>query len=211
MKTEVMMKRELLGGLVRQRSQNGFFSATDMVNIGNRHRMANGKGLFNMAQWLKTEQTKEFISSLLAATGECPIIKSRGRDSTTWVHPYLFIDLALAISTELKYEVYKWLHDSLLKYRNESGDSFKKMAGALWITSNNKQKFREEIIDIANKIKKECGVESWESATENQLKLRDKIQEYLSVFSDIIRDRDILIKASIEKARGIINGEIHKP
>jgi hypothetical protein len=35
----------------------------------------------------------------------------------------------------LKIEVYSWLFDKLIKYRNNSGDSYKKMAGALFENS----------------------------------------------------------------------------
>lgn len=53
----------------------------------------------------------------------------------------LFLDLALAINPKLKVEVYEWLFDKLLEYRNDSGDSFKEMTGALYNNCSNKSQF----------------------------------------------------------------------
>ena len=53
-----------------------------------------------------------------------------GRGQHLWVHPLLFIDMALWLNPKLKLEVYEWLFDKLLMYRNDSGDSFKRMCGA---------------------------------------------------------------------------------
>jgi hypothetical protein len=64
MKTEVIMKRELFGKEISQKSQSEFFSATDLVNAGNRWRTTNQLSLFNLAMWLKKESTLEFINEL---------------------------------------------------------------------------------------------------------------------------------------------------
>lgn len=200
MKTEVTMKRVLFGSEIRQKSQSSFFSATDLVSAGNKWRYENNLSIFNLSQWLKKEGSLEFIKSLEEKYGEV-IIKSRGRNSSTWVHPFLFIDMALAISPKLKIEAYEWLYDNLIEYRNKSGDSFKKMSGALWISSTNKSLFQNEISEVSGRIKKECEVEDWNQATEDQLKLRDKIHEYIALFSDIVKNREALLSTAICKAR----------
>jgi hypothetical protein len=41
METEVIMKRKLFDSEISQKSQSGFFSATDLVNAGNRWRTLN--------------------------------------------------------------------------------------------------------------------------------------------------------------------------
>jgi hypothetical protein len=199
MKTEVIMKREIFGKEVSQKSKTGFFSATDLVKAGNKFRSDNGLGIFNLSLWLKSKSTTEFISELDSMYGKS-LIKGRGRSSHTWVHPYLFIDLALSINPKLKITVYKWLYDCLLQYRNSSGDSYKKMTGALFIAYNNKTEFMKNIKPIADRIKNECGVAGWETATEKQLKLRDKIHEYVSLFVDIIKDIDQAIDLAIDRA-----------
>jgi len=199
--TEVVMKRELLGHEISQKSKSYYLSATDLVRAGNRWRVENGYDLFNMSEWLRQKRVKEFLKELENNINENPVNSGKGRGKHTWVHPYVFIDMALAINPKLKVTVYKWLYDELLKYRNNSGDSYKKMTGALWISATNKSLFRDEIITIANKIKIACDVTDWQKATEKQLKLRDKIHEYIALFSDIIHDRENLIEISILKAK----------
>ena len=107
--------------------------------------------------------------------------------------------MALAISPTLKIEVYGWLYDELIKYRNDSGDSYKKMTGALWLNCNNKSKFHSGVSKTANIIKLACNVKDWESATEDQLKLRDRIHENIALLCDILKDNNQAIKLGITK------------
>jgi hypothetical protein len=112
----------------------------------------------------------------------------------------LFIDLALTISPKLKIEVYSWLYDELLKYRNVSGDSYKKMTGALWNNSPNKSRFAKGIVSTAKMIKTACNVTDWESANEKQLNLRDRIHENIALLCDVIKDNNQAIRIGIAKA-----------
>ena len=75
------------------------------------------------------------------------------------------------------------------------------MWGSLSFTQEKKTKFQKDIQHLANKIKVECGVDDWETATEEQLKLRNKIHENISLLSDIIKDRGQLFELSVKKAR----------
>lgn len=204
METNVIMKRNFMEAEISQRSDNGFFSATDLMRIGNKWRVNNNLQIIDMNDWFNNKGAKEFISLLESEYGKVKI-SGRGRGIHTWVHPYLFIDMALAINPELKLKVYEWIYDSLIKYRNDSGDSYKKMTGALWNTQENKSTFSKDITAIANKIKLFCEVTDWQEATEKQLNLRDKIHEYISLLSDIIRDRDNLLDISFERAKKEIN------
>jgi hypothetical protein len=206
MKTEVIMKRELFGQQISQSSKSEFFSATDLVKAGNIWRIQNNMPMFNMATWFQNDGVKDFVRSLEERFGSVKI-NSKGKNSHTWVHPYLFIDMALAISPELKIEVYSWIYDHLLKYRNDSGDSYKKMCGALYNRIPNKVNFPKHIMDIANRIRSECNVSDWQEATEDQLKLRDKIHEYVALLSDILREADNLIDVAVRKAKTEIDGK----
>jgi hypothetical protein len=201
MTTEVIMKRKFNNSEIRQSSKTGYFCASDMVNAGNKWRFTNDLKQFNYSQWLKNPTTIEFIKALENETGEKAIIKGNAKNSLSWIHPFLFIDLALAISPALKVKVYRWIYDDLIKYRNDSGDSYKKMCGALYLTISNKSKFEDEIKDFAVKIRDECGVEDWQTATQEQLKLRDKIHENIALLSDIIRDRELLLETAVRKAK----------
>lgn len=181
MKTnQVLTSRQLFGGVIEQRTDDGFFNLTDMVKVGNLWRFENKLPLFNFSAYLKTKQTKEFIEELEGKYGNV-IRKSRGRGDKTWGHPLLFIDLALAISPKLKIEVYEWIMDLLVKYRCQSGDSYQKMCGAIWKYTTDRANFRKNIAMLANTIKKECGVDGdWNGATEAQLIKRDRIHDNIA-------------------------------
>ena len=199
METAVILKRQLFGRFVSQNSLTGFFSGTDLVKAGNAWRVTNGMEVFDFKAWKATKGVKEFIEHLEKELG--PVISiSRGRGHHTWVHPFVFIDMALAISPSLKIEVYSWIFDQLVKFRNTSGDSYKKMSGALYINQKNKSAFPHDIKEVALKIKKACHVEDWQHANEEQLELRNKIHENISLLCDVLRDNDQAVKVAILKA-----------
>jgi hypothetical protein len=152
---------------------------------------------FNMKAWLQQKATKEFIAKLESQFGEI-LISGRGRGNHTWVHPFLFIDMALAISPTLKIEVYSWLYDHLLKYRNDSGDSYKKMSGALYSSYPNKRDFPQYITKVAEQIKYACNVSDWQEAGEDCLKRRDRIHESIALLCDVLPVDDA-VRIGIDK------------
>lgn len=189
MTTEVVMVRELFGCEISQKSKTAFFSATDLLRAGNKWRAENGMGAFDYRRWLYQDSTQEFKRALEAKYGQV-WIAGRGRGHHTWVHPIMFIELALSISPELKIEVYEWLYDHLLAYRNDSGESYKKMAGALYDKYSNKRNFQHFIADVADRIRIACKVEDWQHADEAQLKRRDKMHDAIATLVDIIPPED---------------------
>lgn len=198
MQTEVIMKRELLGGVVSQKSKSEFFSATDLVKIANKLRAKNDRPTFNFSSWLKNEGTVEFMGELEKRYGEI-MIKGGKKGTHTWVHPLLFIDLALALDPKLKLDVYEWLFDHLIRYRNESGDSYKKMCGALYAGHKNKSTFAKNIKKLASLIQERCGVKDWQHASEEQLALRDRIHEEIALLSEVLRDNNQAIRAVLAR------------
>lgn len=193
MKTEVEMKRELFGKQIAQKSKSEFFSATDLVKAGSRWRIINDKPEFNLSAWMNTKSTKEFIEELEGRFGTV-VIKSKGKGHHTWFHPYLFIDLALAISPSLKIEVYGWLFDHLIKHRNTSGDSYKKMCGTLYVRHRNKSTFQDFIKKLARRIQTYCGVSSWQNATEEQLARRNRIHEDIALLADAMNNNEEAVR-----------------
>ena len=215
MKTEVVMKRKTLGEIISQKSKSGFFSATDLLNAGNKYRVMNDMSITSLNTYFNSSSTKEFIKQLELKYGKVKI-NGRGRKpigdeknsekTTTWVHPLLFLDIALWLDPKMKVEVYEWLLDNLLLFRNDSGDSFKKMCGALYVHAKNKNMFQQNIKQVANLIKLECDVKDWNSATEKQLKLRDKIHEFIAFACDMLKDSNMAIEVGIRKAKEVNNG-----
>jgi len=208
--TEVEMQREIFGARIAQKSKSEFFSATDLVKAGNKWRRANGKPDFNFSAWLRSKQTQEFMAELDARFGKS-LIKGRGRGNHTWVHPLLFIDIALAISPKLKIEVYEWLFDQLIRYRNDSGDSYKCMCGSLYVRCKNPRKFQDMIKKLAFRIKKYCGVRDWQRATEDQLAMRNKIHEDIALLADVMNNNDEAIRIVFEKMNERILAKTKKP
>jgi len=199
MKTKVIMKRSFMGSEISQQSDSGMFSATDLVKIVNKKRLELDKPAFNFSAYLKSKSTLEFIEQLQESE-ENVIIRSKGKNKHTWVHPFLFIDIALQCDPKLKIKVYSWLYDELIKYRNDSGDSYKKMSGSLYISFNNNREFPKFMIKVANYIKKKMGVEDWNKATEEQLKLRDKIHDNISLLTDVLKDPKQAVRLGVDKA-----------
>ena len=198
MKTEVIMKRELLGMEISQKSKSEYFSLTDLVKAGNYWRSSNKISRFDEKAYFRNKSTKEFVQELEKKYGKVKI-SARGRGHHTWVHPFLFIDVALAISPKLKIETYEWLFDMLIKYRNNSGDSYKKMCGVLWVRTKNKSTFHKKISDLCKLIKIECGVFDWNKATEPQLKKRDRIQENIALLADVLSSPQEAIRIAFDK------------
>ena len=196
MKTEVIMKRQIFDCEISQKSKSEMFSATDLVRAGNRWRILNGMDQFNMSEWFRLKSTKEFIAEMEQKFGNVKI-SGRGRGKHTWVHPFVFIDMALAISPKIKIEVYEWLYDHLLKYRNSSGDSYKEMCGYLYARHTDKSSFHKYVTAVAKNIKLKCGVSDWQSASVEQLEKRDKIHREIALLSDVLRDNDQAVRQAM--------------
>lgn len=196
MNTQVIMKRDLFGSKISQQSKTSFFSATELVNAGNKWRAKNELTPFNFSLYSKGKSFLEFKKELESKYGNC-IITGRGRNSNTWVHPLIFIDVALAINPKLKIEVYEWLFDNLIKYRNDSGDSYKEMAAAIYIRYGNKRGFPNYMVRVANYIKKSLKVTDWQTASEEQLKVRDTIHNSIRLLCNVLNNTDEAVRIGV--------------
>lgn len=202
MKTSVVMERQLFGMPVSQHSKNEFFSATDLVKAGNRWRAINGLGSFNEKAWLVNKGTKEFIDELEVKYGKVKI-SARGRGQHTWIHPLLFIDMALAISPKLKVETYEWMFDHLIKNRNESGDSYNLLCGALYRRHTNKANFPKYIQEVAKNIQLACDARDWNKASESQLRARDKIHKEAALLCEVLQDNEMALRIAFARVLGV--------
>lgn len=199
MKTEVIMKRKLFGCEISQKSKSEFFSATDLERAGNLFRLSNGTPQFSLSSYFGTVSYKEFEKELIAKYGEVKI-NSRGKNQHTWVHPLIFIDIALNVSPKIKIEAYEWLFDNLIKYRNESGLSYKKMCGTLYAKTKSPSTFYKDIEKVAENIKLACDVNDWNNANEQQLQKRDKIQDNISLLAEVLNDINAAVRIAIAQA-----------
>ena len=198
METPIIMQRELFGTQIRRHSTTGMLSEKDLVMAGNHWRLLNKLPVFDKKNWLTNKSTKIFISELEEQYGKENVrVPAKGRGNHTWIHPLLFIDMALAINPRLKIEVYEWLFDSLLKFSNDSGDSYKKMCGNLFVRTTQKTFFPHFIEDTENKIKLACGVSNWRTATEDQLKKRDQLHNNIALLANVLNNNSEAVRLAL--------------
>lgn len=176
--------RELFGIEVWQKTKDSFFCVTDLVNAGNKVRNKNREKSFNLSAYLNNKQTKEFINELETKYKIKPFRKGTSKKSKSYAHPLLFVDIALAIDPKLKIEVYEWLLDELVKYRVQSGDKYNIMCGVLWKYTSDKNKFKNGIRIVANRVKELIGVDNWDYATQKQLENRDYLYTLIADFTE---------------------------
>jgi len=174
------MVRFIDDGEIRQKSKSEMFNATDLLKIINKKRIIDNLYPLSMSNYTSAKQNKEFIEALMMEEGLTreEVIKTN-KKAGSWVHPLVLIDMALWGYPKLKVAVYKWMYDNLLKYRNDSGDSFKEMNEALDDKFNIGAKYWE-YAQVANMIADEIGLKNiknrWQIATEQQLRYRDYLQ-----------------------------------
>lgn len=136
MKTNVMMKRELSGMAVVQRSDDGFFDATSLLKQFNRKTGAQKQ----IKSFFENKATQEYVEAIeqdifkrenSANKLVYAYVKERGRYGGTWMHAYLFIDFCMWLNPGFKLQVIKFVADGLIEHRHEAGDGYKKMCRAL--------------------------------------------------------------------------------
>ena len=157
-----------------QRSDDGYFDATALLNYYNEHAIDSKK----MEDFKKLKSTKELVEYLMTneVLEKRPLISSL---KGTWMHPYLFIDFAMWLSVEFKVQVLAWVYDGLIKTRNQAGDYYKEMCDALMNQRNVLQKETSffHYIQEANMLKSICGIYSRDNMTEEQLTILNILQK----------------------------------
>lgn len=204
MKTEVNMIRKVLDDIITQKSKQGFFSAAELVKFGNKWRAKNDLPNFVLSRYLRTKSFREFKTELERRYGEVVYV-TKGAKSGTWVHPLIFIDIALSINPKLKVDVYSWVHDNLLKFRNDSGDSYKEMCGALYARFSDLKRFPKFLQQTAIKIRIACLLDlnsSWEEADELQLEKRDKIHNLITANAKIFNNAEDVVEFALKEYEG---------
>ena len=149
MKTSVILKsesRELLGTIIKQRTEDSFLCLTDLQNAYDKARIEFGWSDRDISNILSTQTLKERVYEILL---ELKLIepridgfmeniktkglttyykelniwnmKGRGENRQVWVNPYIFIAIALEMNPKLYAKTVIWLTDSLIFDRKEAG------------------------------------------------------------------------------------------
>ena len=131
MKTNQEMVRQMGNLEVIQRTVDGYFNATRLVKLWN-ERNSSSKEL---KKYFENESTKELITTIVEKENlngqNSAYLTSRGKFGGTWVHPVLFIDLAMWLNASFKYDVIKFVSDQMIRYRNDAGDAYKELSSAI--------------------------------------------------------------------------------
>ena len=129
MKTNQNLTRKMGDFEVIQRTKDGMFNATELIKQWN----ANSKSERKLDNFFKLNGTEDFVNTIIERenlnTPKLVYLKTRGKyNGGTWMHPLLFIDFAMWINSEFKYDVLKFIYDELIKLRNEAGDTYIEMS-----------------------------------------------------------------------------------
>ena len=132
--TNQIMKRPLADFTVEQRTKDGYFCLTGLLNNWNL-KMGTKKEL---KDYFENKATQEFVKALADEENlhgdKSPYVKSKARldrGGGTWGHPLLFIDFAMWLNTHFNVKVLKFVSDQMLTYRNEAGDAYKQLSSAM--------------------------------------------------------------------------------
>ena len=211
MKTAVVMTRTIMGCDVRQNHKTKMFNANDLHKLGNEHRKVMGLGAKQLSQYFNLDSTNELIKEVCLTD----VIKledakksSRGKHGGTWVHPIVFVDLAMWYSPKLRVHIIKWVLDGLMELRDESGESFKRMNKTMARSYPKEFCAPLSYIKAAKVIAEACGVsdgpDKWQRASAKQLKLRDSIQKNIEIIADLCPNAGECLSKSISKARNMV-------
>lgn len=188
MKTNQILQRSFFGGVVRQERLTTYFCINDITIIANKYRKNQGLPEARWDKYIATKTTKEFFHALMQKEEIADIVRSkRGKDGGTWVHPLVLMDYMMWLSPDFKVHAYQWLYDNLPVYRDNGGESYKKLSG---IIQDKTTPARMGIVmpQIANNIKKLLQVDDWNTTTPDKHKQRDEIQKNLA----------LLLKANVD-------------
>lgn len=108
---------------VTQRTKDGMFNATELLKQWN---SSNGMKK-EVNDFIRLKSTKQFQDTIIEReniNGGFPVLKTRGKNASTWMHPLIFIDFAMWINPNFKYDVLRFVHDQLIEQRHKAGSRF---------------------------------------------------------------------------------------
>lgn len=131
MKTNQIMIRPMGQFNVSQRTKDGFFNATALLNQWNKQSGQQKQ----MAHYTENAGTQEFIKALMKEENlkerNSVLLQTRGKNGGTWMHPIAFIDFAMWLNPAFKVKVIKFVYDQMIAYRNEAGDAYRELSSAV--------------------------------------------------------------------------------
>ena len=200
MKTNQVMEttdRELEGHIVRQRTKDEFMALNDVLAIGDTIRIKEGKRPINFPNYLLQEGVKDFLKELETEIGK-PVYIRGTKSHTGWIHPFFAIKILLHFNPKFEIKVYKWLMDYLIDTRIRGGDTYNNMCGVMFQYTTKQATFSKSIKALAKLIKDLVGVEEWNTATKEQLELRERLMNYIINATRTLKDSKLGVHMGVE-------------
>lgn len=187
MKTNQLMTRKIGDYEVFQRTKDGMFNATVLLQAWNN---ATGEKK-EVKKFFENENTKEFLDALVKEENldgqNSAYVKSKARldrGGGTWMHPILFMKFAMWLNPRFEVQVIKFVYDQMLRYRDEVGEGYKKLAAALAkITPKNEMR---ELMEHIGKGINYIVYGKHEKMLRNKLATEEQQKEYLKLQSYLI-------------------------
>jgi hypothetical protein len=216
MKTNQVMTLDFDGKSLEIEHKTKMGSLTELWAIGNSIREAKGLNPLLMSHYLRSPETLELVQALerkyglesktaesaqlengRVATIESELIRTkRGRHGGgTWAHIYLLLDAASRMDADFKVKMFDILIEGkLLEWRDDSGDSFKALnmmieQELVKDAANSKHYYIRVAIAVKENVSPTGG--SWNTATYQELKRRDTIENQLMTMLKMKLIRDI--------------------
>lgn len=124
------------------------------------------------------------------------IISKIGRYGGTWAHPLIALRFAAWLDPDLEVEIYKrFLENKIIEKRVESSDAWNKLRYSYSSMVGDSYRFYH-FVHIANAIGEKLECDNWDTADEETLVKRTKIQDTLSFLMDskVIKNREQVLK-----------------
>ena len=125
MKTNQLMARKIGEYEVFQRTKDGMFNATVLLQAWNNTTGEKKE----VKKFFENENTKEFLDALVKEENldgqNSAYVKSKARldrGGGTWMHPILFMKFAMWLNPRFEVQVIKFVYDQMLRYRDEVGE-----------------------------------------------------------------------------------------
>lgn len=137
--TNQIMKRNFNNSVIEQRTKDGFFNATMLLNLSNSNSIEKKR----FKDFWENKGTKTFMEELSNSLNgrNCAHLinilptdlyeTKKGRGGCTWMHPYLFVKFAMWLSPKFEVQVIKWVYDNLIDFRNQAGDYYKELCSSI--------------------------------------------------------------------------------
>lgn len=167
MKTNQEMVRFIDNLSVTQRTSDGYFDDNELLRQWNNMEENSRR---QISRFLEASETKDFLIALSndesqrakMLIGENQlVIKVKGknckdgkRPDRVWMHPILFIKFAMWINPRFEVKVIRFVHDEMIRYRNEAGDAYRELSAAIAkiVAKENMPKAMQKIGEALNWI-----------------------------------------------------------